>query len=343
MTIGDVNGIGMELIIDVLSDNRILKEFTPIVYGSSQIASLYRKQLQKEDFSFFKIKDASEARNGKPNLIEAWKEDVEVEMGKATEVGGRYAVKSLESAVAGLVKNDFDVLVTGPFNKEKIQGANFEFPGHTEYLAKMSNVDQALMLMVHEGLRVAVHSGHIPLKDASAAITTESVLTKIELLSNSLQRDFLVNRPKIAVMGFNPHAGEKGLLGDEEDNHIVPAIRAAKEKDIMVFGPYSADGFFGSGNFKNFDGILAMYHDQGLIPFKALSGGAGVNYTAGLPIVRTSPAHGTAYDLVGKRSADPASFRNACYMACQIYRNRKQYKDMNANPLEVSKPKEGRS
>ena len=335
ITIGDINGVGMEIILKTLSDNRVLKDFTPLVYGSSKIASFYRKALNIEEFNFLKISNADEAKLRKPNLVNCWDDEPIVKMGEANEDGGKYAIQSLQKAVEDLVNNKFDVLVTAPFNKDKIQGADFDFPGHTEYLAQMSNVDDALMLMVSEGLRVGVVTGHVPLKDVAEKLSTDTILSKLDLMHTSLLRDFLVIRPKIAVLGFNPHAGEQGLLGEEDEKHILPAIKEAKEAGMLVFGPYSADGFFGSGNFKNFDGVLAMYHDQGLIPFKTLTAGEGVNYTAGLPIVRTSPAHGTAYDLVGKNEADPASFRNACYLACDIYKNRKMYREMNANPLDA--------
>lgn len=337
ITVGDINGVGMEIIIRTLMDNRVLKSFTPIVYGSTRVASYYRKAMNANEFSFTGINNAEEAQPNKPNLVQCWNDEAKIEAGKATETGGKFAMLSLEKAVEDLVQNKFDVLVTAPFNKELIQSDNFDFPGHTEYLAKMSNVDDALMLMVHENLRVGVVTGHVPLKEVSEKLTTDSILSKLSLLHNSLLRDFMIVKPRIAVLGANPHAGEKGLLGDEEERHINPAIRKAKEDGQLLFGPYAADGFFGSGNFKNFDGILAMYHDQGLIPFKNMAAGAGVNYTAGLPIVRTSPAHGTAYDIAGKNKADETSFRHACYLACDIYTNRRKVKEMTANSLDAKK------
>jgi 4-hydroxythreonine-4-phosphate dehydrogenase len=337
ITIGDFNGIGMEVIIKTFLDRRILENITPIVYGSGQIASFYRKELEINDFSFNIISKAADAQDNKANLIHLWEEEITVEMGKSTETAGMYAFKSLEAATEDLAAGKIDVLVTAPINKKNIQSDKFNFPGHTEYLTKYSNADDSLMLMVLNDLRVGTITNHIPLKDVSGMLTQDLICSKISILQSSLQKDFGIKKPKIAVLGLNPHAGEEGLLGTEEKEVIFPAIEAMQEKGVVVYGPYPSDGFFGSSNFKNFDGILAIYHDQGLTPFKTLVAGAGVNFTAGLPIVRTSPDHGTAYDIAGKGIASEESFRNAVFAAVDIYTNRKNYQEINANPLMAQK------
>ena len=337
ITIGDFNGIGMEVIIKTFLDRRILENITPIVYGSDQIASFYRKELEINDFSFNIISKAADAQDNKANLIHLWEEEITVEMGKSTETAGMYAFKSLEAATEDLAAGKIDVLVTAPINKKNIQSDKFNFPGHTEYLTKYSNADDSLMLMVLNDLRVGTITNHIPLKDVSGMLTQDLICSKISILQSSLQKDFGIKKPKIAVLGLNPHAGEEGLLGTEEKEVIFPAIEAMQESGVVVYGPYPSDGFFGSSNFKNFDGILAIYHDQGLTPFKTLVAGAGVNFTAGLPIVRTSPDHGTAYDIAGKGIASEESFRNAVFAAVDIYTNRKNYQEINANPLMAQK------
>ena len=337
ITIGDFNGIGMEVIIKTFLDARMLENVTPIVYGSDQIASFYRKELEIDDFSFNKISNASEAKENKANVIHLWEEDIIVEMGKSTETAGEYAFKSLEAATEDLAAGKIDVLITAPINKKNIQSDKFNFPGHTEYLTRYSNADDSLMLMVLNNLRVGTITNHIPLKDVSEMLTKDLICRKVEILQSSLQKDFGIKKPKIAILGLNPHAGEEGMLGAEEKEVIFPAIQAMQEKGVIVYGPYPSDGFFGSSNFKNFDGILAIYHDQGLTPFKTLVAGAGVNFTAGLPIVRTSPDHGTAYDIVGKGVASEESFRNAIFLAVDIYNNRKVYQEINANPLTAQK------
>ena len=339
ITIGDFNGIGMELIIKTFLDLRILENITPIIYGSSQVATFYRKELEKNDFSFNKISNASGAKENKANLICLWEEEVAIEIGKSTEVAGRYAFKSLEAATEDLAAGKVDVLVTAPINKKNIQSDKFNFPGHTEYLTKYSNADDSLMLMVLNDIRVGTITNHVPLKDVSEVLTKELICRKIEILQSSLQKDFGIKKPKIAVLGLNPHAGENGMLGTEEKEVIFPAITEMQEKGVVVYGPYPSDGFFGSSSFKKFDGILATYHDQGLIPFKTLVAGAGVNFTAGLPIVRTSPDHGTAYDIAGKGIASEESFRNAVFTAVDIYKNRKTHQEITANPLTSQKRK----
>lgn len=334
ISVGDINGIGMEIIIKTLSDNRILQDITPVVYGSSKLASFYRKVMNVQEFSFHLINNADEARDNKANLVNVWNEEVTISMGEANSTGGTYAFKSLEAAARDLASGKVDVLVTAPINKLVMQSDQFKFPGHTEYLAQMANVDEALMMMVAGNIRVGLVTSHVPLKEVSSLLTKERILNRVRQINQSLIRDFGIRRPRIAVLGLNPHAGENGLLGEEEKNTIEPAIRQAASEGLMVFGPYGADGFFGSGNFKNFDGILAMYHDQGLTPFKTLAFDEGVNFTAGLPIVRTSPDHGTAYDLTGKNLANEASFRQAIYLAKDVFLQRKFHREITANPLQ---------
>lgn len=339
ITVGDINGIGPEIIIKALKDSRYFDEFTPIIYGSSKLMSYHKKAIDDQLFNFQSIKSADEAKPKKVSVINCWNDEVKINLGENNTIGGEYAFKSLEAATKDLAANKVDVLVTAPINKKSIQDAGFQFPGHTEYLADLSNVDEALMLMVYENLRVALVTAHEPIKEVAAKITKESVLHKINQLHQSLTRDFGIRKPKIAVLGLNPHAGERGNMGDEEINHIIPAISECKSKDMMVFGPYAADSFFGSENLKNFDGVVAMYHDQGLTGFKSIAFGNGVNYTAGLPIVRTSPDHGTAMDIAGKNKANEKSFRNALFLAIDIYRNRLMEKEINSDPLKVQQGK----
>jgi len=337
ITLGDMNGIGPEIILKTVSDNRLSQDLTIVVYGSNRVLNFYKKELSIEQFSFHGIKEAANAIPKKVNLVSLTKQELPVVPGEVTEIAGKLAFMSLEAAVEDLAGNKIDVLVTSPINKKNIQQKGFEFPGHTEYLAKYSNVDQALMLMCSEDLRVGVVTGHVPLKEVSEKISQDQIVAKLLAMDKSLKMDFTVQKPKIAVLGLNPHAGDNGLLGAEEKEVIVPAINKAKEQGVFAFGPYAADGFFAGNSFKNFDAILAMYHDQGLIPFKSIAGDYGVNYTAGLPIVRTSPAHGTAYDLAGKSVANEQSFRQAIYMACDIYRNRTENRQLAANALDASK------
>jgi 4-hydroxythreonine-4-phosphate dehydrogenase len=349
ITIGDINGIGLEVIMKALDDPDMLKSITAIVYGSNKIGSYHRKHLELNDFKFSGIQDTSEAQTKNANMLNLWDEDVAVKLGEVTAEGGRYAIKSLEQAVEDLASNKIDVLVTAPIHKKSIQAEGFQFPGHTEFLAKYANVEEALMLMVADDLRVGVVTGHIPLKDVAGAISRESILQKIRQMEKSLKGDFGIRKPRIAVLGLNPHAGDGGALGDEEREIITPAIEEARQEEILAFGPYPADGLFGSSNFKNFDGILAMYHDQGLAPFKALTFDQGVNFTAGLPIVRTSPDHGTGFDIAGKNLASAQSMRNAIYLACDVYRFRRMQRELTANVLptglqdEVKSRKHSRS
>ena len=337
ITIGDINGIGPEVIIKALRDNRILVDCTPIIYGSTKTMSYHKKAIRAEEFLYQSCKTAEEAVPKKINIVNVWNDEIKFDLGTVTETGGRYAFLSLERATEDLAANKIDVLVTAPISKEAIIKAGFQFPGHTEYLAHLSGVDEALMVMVGPNLKVALVTSHIALKDVATNLTKEKVLSKIKALENSLKKDFGIIRPRIAVLGVNPHAGENGKMGTEESEIINPAINQAKGEDILAFGPYPADGFFGSNLLGKFDGILAMYHDQGLTAFKALAFEEGVNYTAGLPIVRTSPDHGTAFDIVGEDKASGQSMRSAIYLAMDVYRKRQFVKEISANPLQEQK------
>lgn len=337
ISIGDVNGIGLEVIIKSLIDPRILEFFTPIVYGSAKVASFHRKALNISDFSFNIINDPEQANPKRSNMINCWNEEVKIELGEQTETGGKYAFLSLQRATDDLLAGTIDALVTAPINKQNIQQVGFEFPGHTEYLQTKSGSESVLMLMVHESLRVGVVTGHIPLKEVSSKITEEAILQKIRLMHESAKNDFWVQKPKIAVLGLNPHAGDQGLIGDEDDTIIRPAVERAVKEDILCFGPYPADAFFTGDTYTKFDGILAMYHDQGLIPFKHIAKRRGVNFTAGLPFVRTSPDHGTGYDIAGKGTASEDSFREALYLAKEIILRRRETKILTENPLVIRK------
>ncbi|MEI7980564.1 MAG: 4-hydroxythreonine-4-phosphate dehydrogenase PdxA [Bacteroidota bacterium] len=338
ITHGDVNGISYEIIIKTLQDQRLLELYTIVVYGSSKVASYHRKTLNITDFNFNLVKKADQAHPRRPNIVNIHDEEIKIDLGKSTPIAGELAFLSLEAAADDLLKNNIDVVVTAPINKMNIQSANFPFPGHTEYFAKKFSCDDYLMLMINKVIRIGMITGHIPLRSVKETLTEELVLKKIKVMNHSLMRDFGVIKPRIALLALNPHAGDNGLLGDEEKTIIQPAIDKAYSQNILAFGPYPADGFFGAGSFKNFDGILAMYHDQGMAPFKMMSFEEGVNFTAGLPIIRTSPAHGTAYDLAGKNEASPEAFRNALYMAGDIFMNRMEYDALHANVLHHAGP-----
>lgn len=337
ISMGDINGIGPEVIMKALNDTRMLDNCTVIIYGSSKVLNYHKKPLGLQDFNYVSINSAEEVKSRKINVINIWDEEITFELGKATETGGKYAFESLESATKDLASGKVDVLVTAPISKDAMGKMGFKFPGHTEYLADMAGQEEALMLMVSPTLRVGLVTSHIALKDVPGAVTTEKVLAKIKAFNESLKKDFGIRRPRIAVFGVNPHAGENGKMGSEESEAINPAIAKAKGLDILAFGPYPADGFFGSSSKSEFDGVLAMYHDQGLAAFKALSFDEGVNFTAGLPIIRTSPDHGTAFDIAGQNKASGDSMRNAIYLAMDVYKTHAFEKEINANPLEVSK------
>jgi len=334
---GDINGIGYEVIIKSLQDNRMNELCTPIVYGSPKIAAYHRKALNIDNFSFSTIRKVEEANPKRANIINCNDDNVRVELGKLTKESGYAAFQALEHATRDLLQEKIDVIVTAPINKSNIQSEQFNFPGHTEYFEENAGEGKALMLMIGEHIRVGVVTGHMPLKEVPGKISTELIYDKIRVLYNTLQQDFAIRKPKIAVLGLNPHAGDNGLLGKEEEEIIIPAIKKAREEGIMVLGPYPSDGLFGSSSLKEFDAILAMFHDQGLTPFKALEFNKGVNFTAGLPFVRTSPDHGTAFEIAGKNKANPESMRRAIYLALDIYRNRSTYLELRAQALKENK------
>ncbi len=334
ITQGDVNGIGYEVILKTLEDSRMLEICTPVIYGSAKIAAFYRKQLNLQAIPFSQISDPDDISGDANYVINVIGEDFKVEPGEETRQGGEAAYIALERAVADLKAGKIDVLVTAPINKHNIQSDTFNFPGHTEYLQSVcEDGSKALMILACDTMRVALVTTHLPLADVAKSITSDLVYEKIEAFVSSLKKDYMIVNPRIAVLSLNPHAGDEGVLGNEETEIIKPAIERAKTEKMQAYGPYSSDGFFGSGSFKHFDGVLAMYHDQGLIPFKTLAMNDGINFTAGLPFVRTSPDHGTAYDIAGKGLADESSMRSAIYAAIDIYRNRERYADMTRNPL----------
>lgn len=329
ITHGDTNGIGYEVILKLLEDNRICDLCTVVVYGSAKAASFYRKAMELPQVQLQRIESAAEARDGVVNVINVVPEDLKIDPGQPSEIAGKAALAALEAAVADLRAGSVDVLVTAPIDKHTIQSPEFTFPGHTEYLESCLTDDstpvecrKALMMLCAGSLRVALVTTHLPLRKVADAITKENILEKLESFERSLRTDFAIEKPRIAVLSLNPHAGENGLLGDEEAEIIAPAIEEARNRRILAFGPYASDGFFGAGNHSRFDGVLAMYHDQGLTAFKTLAMDAGVNFTAGLPCVRTSPDHGTGFDIAGKGLARPDSMREALYLAIDVFRNR---------------------
>lgn len=337
ITLGDINGIGPEVIIKTFTDTRMLQVCTPVIYGSSKAISFHRKALDHQEFNYNTIRGIKEVIARKVNLINCWEEEAKIDLGVPTTIAGAYAFKALETAVGDLQKGFVDALVTAPIDKKTIHSEQFNFAGHTEYLAAQFKVSEVAMLLVSDDLRVAVLTGHIPVSKIAESITVERIISKLSVLSQSLKRDFGIRKPKIAVLGLNPHAGDGGVIGREEETIIQPAVKQANEKNILAYGPYAADGFFAAGTHKKFDAVLTMYHDQGLIPFKTLAFKTGVNYTAGLPVVRTSPDHGTAYDLAGKNIASEDSFREAVYLACDLIGRRLTYDEANEKPLAFSK------
>ena len=333
ISIGDINGIGLEIILKTFEDKRMLDFCTPVLFGASKTIAIHKKVLKLETL-VHGIHSLDKIAHGKVNLFNAWKEDAKIELGKTTPDGGKYALLSLSSAVDALKNNNIDVLLTAPINKENIQSEEFKFPGHTEYLE--DNLDgESLMILMTDELRIGLITGHIAVSEIASTITPELIKAKVNIMHKSLKQDFGVRKPKIAVLGLNPHCGDKGVMGKEDDDIIRPTIQKIKESGKLVYGPYAADGFFGSKNYKNFDGVLAMYHDQGLAPFKALSFGNGVNFTAGLHKIRTSPDHGTGYDIAGKGIANNDSFTEALFSAIKIYKNRKELKELEANALKT--------
>ncbi|MBQ2434523.1 MAG: 4-hydroxythreonine-4-phosphate dehydrogenase PdxA [Bacteroidaceae bacterium] len=332
ITQGDVNGIGYEVILKAFENPAILELCTPIVYGSPKVMTYHRKALELET-SFSIVNSAADAVPGRLNVVNCNDDEVKVEMGKPSRESGKAAFEALEKAMAEYKEGMYDVLVTAPIHKQMIQSDSFAFPGHTEYIEQSIGEGKALMILANETLRVALVTGHVPVAKIASAITQELIEEKLTIFNASLKTDFGIGAPRIAVLALNPHAGDGGVIGKEEETIITPAIKAMREQGILCYGPFPADGFMGSGAYNHFDGVLAMYHDQGLVPFKVLAMENGVNFTAGLPIVRTSPDHGTAFDIAGKNMASPDSFRQALYMAIDIYRNRKNDSEARSNPL----------
>ena len=333
ITHGDINGVGYEVILKTFSDPTMLELCTPVIYGSPKVAAYHRKAMEiPTNFSI--VNTAEDAQDGRVNVVNCIEEELKVELSKPTPEAGKAALTALEKALADYRAGLFDVLVTAPINKHTIQSDTFHFPGHTEYIEeRVGDGQKALMILLKGDFRVALVTGHVPVRDIPGMLTKELIMEKMEIFHQSLKKDFGIDNPRIAVFSLNPHAGDHGLLGTEEEEIIIPAMKEMIAKGVQCFGPYPADGFMGSGNYTHFDGILAMYHDQGLAPFKALAMDEGMNFTAGLPIVRTSPAHGTAYDIAGKGVASEDSFRQAVYVAMDVFRNRAWEKEISARPL----------
>ena len=333
ISIGDLNGIGVEVILKTFQDKRMLDFCTPLIFGSTKVVSYHKKALKLET-PVHGITSLNQINHNKINVLNIWKEEVAIELGKATQESGKYAAKSLENAVNYLKDSKIDVLLTAPINKESIQSENFNFPGHTEYLeAKLDG--KSLMILMTDELKIGLITGHIPISKVAETITPDLIKSKVETMYASLVQDFGINKPKIAVLSLNPHCGDKGVIGVEDDEILKPTITEINNSGKLVFGPYAADGFFGSKTYKQFDGVLATYHDQGLAPFKALSFGNGVNFTAGLSEVRTSPDHGTGFDIAGKNCANPSSFKEALYTAIQVFKTRNEFKELSKTPLLV--------
>ena len=337
ISIGDLNGIGAEVVLGIFEDNRMLDFCTPIIFASIKTMSFVKNHF-KLDINLNGIHNINQAIAGRVNVLNCWKENVNINFGQEDLKIGEYAIKSLVQATKALKEDEIDVLVTAPINKHNIQSDTFKFPGHTDYLNQELE-GNSLMFMVTQGLRVGLLTDHVPVKDIAAHITPKLIEEKIATVYQSLVQDFRINKPKIAVLGINPHTGDNGVIGNEDDTVLRPTLQKIKATGKLVFGPYAADSFFGSDNYKNFDAIIASYHDQGLIPFKTLSFGQGVNYTAGLNRVRTSPDHGTAYEIAGKGTADISSFKEAIFTGMQIFNNRKEYQELTKNPLGFSKRK----
>lgn len=323
ITLGDFNGVGPEVILKTVADPRLLKICTPVIYGSYKIFAKYKKLIQTEDVSFNSVKAIDQVNSKKVNIFTCWDEDYEIQPGKLTPEAGKCALISLQKTLEDALAGRIDGMVTSPINKYNIQSDEFKFPGHTEYLTEKTGSKESLMLLVNEYLRIGVATGHIAISAVKENITKDRVIAKINVLYKSLKNDFGISKPKIALLGLNPHAGEQGMIGKEEETILMPLIEDLKAKGVLVFGPFPADGFFGMHQYRKFDGVLAMYHDQGLIPFKTLAFDTGVNFTAGLPVIRTSPDHGTAYDIAGKNLASESSFREALYLACDLVKSKK--------------------
>ena len=333
ISIGDLNGIGSEVVLKTFDDSRMLELCTPVIFANVKVMSFIKKTLELE-IPFHGIDQIDQLVIGKVNVLNIWKEGVDLNFGNNDPIIGEYAIKSFVAATKALKENQIDVLVTAPINKYNIQSEEFKFPGHTDYLDKELE-GNALMLMVQGNLRVGLLTDHIPVNDVAKHLTEKLILQKIETIKQTLIRDFGINKPKIAVLALNPHAGDNGVIGKEDDEIVKPVIKKLFEKGTLVFGPFAADGFFGSSQYEKYDAVVATYHDQGLIPFKTLSFGNGVNYTAGLNKIRTSPDHGTAYEIAGKGIADYNSFKEAVYAAIDIYNSRNQYQEISKNPMKT--------
>jgi 4-hydroxythreonine-4-phosphate dehydrogenase len=342
ITLGDINGIGPEVVIKTLLDNRISDYCTPVVYGSPKIISYWKKAINHPDFNINIIKSIDQVVHKKANVIVCWDEEVEIKPGEVTEVGGKYAFKGLEAATKDLKAGNIHALVTAPLNKHNVNTGALPFTGHTEYLAQQDQTSNYLMMLVCDDLKVGLVTGHVPLKDVASKISVDGILSKLKTMQKSLQKDFSITKPKIAVLGLNPHAGDNGLLGNEDKDIIAVACAKAQEAGLLAYGPYPSDGFFGARQYQKFDAVLAMYHDQGLIPFKFLGFENGVNFTAGLSFIRTSPDHGTAYDIAGKNKADENSFRNAFYAAIDLVRTRNENFKLSEHSLPFSQHRKER-
>ena len=335
ISVGDLNGVGIEVILKTFEDSRMLEFCTPVVFGSSKSVSFHKKALGI-DTGIHGVDRMDKVIHNKLNVLNVWKEMIDLELGTPTEISGKYAYESLSRAVTALKKGDIDVLVTAPIDKHNMSSEDFQFAGHTEYLEQELE-GEALMNLMTEELRVGLITGHLPLKEVAAAIDASRILKKVEIMHQALKNDFSINRPRIAVLGLNPHCGDKGVIGTEDDEIVAPAIAELQKKGRLVYGPYAADGFFGSGNYKNFDGVMAMYHDQGLAPFKTIAFGHGVNFTAGLNKIRTSPDHGTAFDIAGQGKADHQSFREALFAAIELFKSRTSNMELGKNKLEIQR------
>lgn len=333
ISIGDLNGIGSEVILKTFEDSRMLELCTPVIFANVKILSFIRKNFEST-VALQGIDKLDQIVIGKVNVFNLWREGIDLSLGTNDEKVGEYAIKSFVAATKALKEGDIDVLVTAPINKYNIQSDSFKFPGHTDYLDQELEGD-ALMLMVQDNLRVGLLTDHIPLNEVASHLTEELIFKKIKTINQTLIQDFSINKPKIAVLGLNPHCGDGGVIGTEDDTVLKPALKKLFEKGTLVFGPFPADGFFGSNQYEKYDAVIAAYHDQGLIPFKTLSFGNGVNYTAGLNKIRTSPDHGTAYDIAGKNKADYNSFKEAVYLAIDVYNSRNQYAEISQKPLKT--------
>src|SRR6185503_15914748 len=330
---GDLNGIGIELIIKTFSDNRILEQCTPVIFASNKAINFYRKSVPEMNFNYQSTKELNRINAKQVNLFNCWEEEVAINPGQLSNEGGKYAVLSLQSAVAALKQKQIDGLVTAPIHKKNIQSPEFSFTGHTPYLKNVFGVNDVVMMLCAGNFRVALVTEHVPVSDVAKNITKEKIISKLNIVHQSLQKDFGIDKPRVAVLGLNPHAGDEGLIGQEEETIIKPAIKEAKNSNMLVTGPFSADAFFARNHQQKFDAVLAMYHDQGLIPFKSLASGEGVNFTAGLPAVRTSPDHGVAFDIAGKGKADHSSFTTALFECIDIINRRNEYEENRKNPV----------